>query len=235
MKKIVIIVLALMLIAGIWYVNYGNTCFHGYLETVKMNNRIYRVQNKYTYTKNAKKILNSNEKGQYLEARADGKIYKFTNIDERVALILERDSKDILLTLKSIDENQTISEILNMYGSINEISNIELNYAYSGKKNATKKVLKSDSEIGTFLTLLQNVPRSKEIIYAQIPEEAFNTFDKTKKEVRLTNIYVDINYQNYTSLHIVISFEYNTNAIYVLGNNCFILTEELSNYLQNDI
>ena len=45
-----------------------------------------------------------------------------------------------------------------------------------------------------------------------------------------------IYYNNYTCLTLNVTFLYNTNAISTLGMlNSFILTEELSNYLQNNI
>lgn len=248
-KKYIIIAIAILFIicAGIIFINYSNNGFVD-LEWVSVGNRIYKIENGKNNSKNANKILRNSKKGEYLVTLngndyssatnnyTGAKIYKLEGFNNEVELLLEHNDKKRLLTLARINDKVTMKEILNMYGSISDIKYIKLKYCYTDGKKQIKRKISNNNQIQELYNLLEAVPISEEPIYTQIPESAFTNQDSQDVKEELSDVYIEIYYNNYTCLTLNVTFLYNTNAISTLGMlNSFILTEELSNYLQNNI
>lgn len=248
-KYIIITITILFIIcAGIIFINYSNNGFVD-LEWVSVGNRIYKIENGKNNSKNANKILKNSKKGEYLVTLSGNddyssatnnytgaKIYKLEGYNNEVELLLEHNDKKRLLTLVRINEKVTMKEILNMYGPISDIKYIELKYCYTEGKKQIKRKISDNKQIQELYNLLEAVPISEDPIYTQIPESEFTNQDSKDTKEELSDVYIEIYYNNYTFLTLDVTFLYNTNAISTLGMlNSFILTEELSNYLQNNI
>lgn len=248
-KYIIITITILFIIcAGIIFINYSNNGFVD-LEWVSVGNRIYKIENGKNNSKNANKILRNSKKGEYLVTLSGNddyssatnnytgaKIYKLEGYNNEVELLLEHNDKKRLLTLVRINEKVTMKEILNMYGPISDIKYIELKYCYTEGEKQIKRKISNNKQIQELYNLLEAVPISEDPIYTQIPESEFTNQDSQDTKEELSDVYIEIYYNNYTFLTLDVTFLYNTNAISTLGMlNSFILTEELSNYLQNNI